>query len=269
MTHFRRKGLSHSFQLTLLNIQLYRSFIHTEKSLSSHSSALIVEMSANIKTISPSTNRVVCEHAATSLQQAMDIAKQSNAAFKSFSQLPLDKRREIIVKALAIIQKRKMELGRELSEQMGRPISFSHKEIETMQKRADYLLEIAEEALSPIPGRPEPGFKRSIRKIPVGPTLIIFAWNVSHPTDSFCTCPAFDSLTYCCLFAAVTVSYYRKCINSCPSRREQCKSQALSADPVGRATSLRDFQRSWPRQGCSYHRSVRRSDYCEGARRIA
>lgn len=113
-------------------------------------------MSATIKTISPSTNRVVCERAATSLHEAKEIAKQSNAAFKSFSRVPLHKRREIAVKALAIVQERKMELGRELSEQMGRPISFSHKEIETMQKRADYLLEIAEEALSPIPGRPEP-----------------------------------------------------------------------------------------------------------------
>ncbi|KAK7725555.1 hypothetical protein SLS63_008009 [Diaporthe eres] len=134
-------------------------------------------MSANIKTTSPSTNRVVCELAATSLQQAKEIAKQSNAAFKSFSRVPLEKRREIVVKALALIQERKIELGRELSEQMGRPISFSHKEIETMQKWADYLLEIAEAALSPIPGRPEPGFKRSIKKIPVGPTLIVFAWN--------------------------------------------------------------------------------------------
>lgn len=142
-------------------------------------------MSSKIRTISPSTNEVVCERAATSLPQAKEIAKRSNAAFKSFSRVPLGQRRHIVVKALAIIQERKMELGRELSEQMGRPISFSHKEIETMQKRADYLLDIAEEALSPLPGRAEPGFKRSIKKIPVGPTLIVFAWNVRYPDALF------------------------------------------------------------------------------------
>lgn len=137
---------------------------------------------------------MVCERAATSLPQAEEIAKKSYAAFKSFSTIPLAKRREIVVKALAIIQERKMELGRELSEQMGRPVSFSHKEIETMQKRADYLLDIAEEALSPLPGRTEPGFRRCIKKIPVGPTLIVFAWNVRYPTRLLCPYSEYEAL---------------------------------------------------------------------------
>jgi hypothetical protein len=49
-----------------------------------------------------------------------------------------------------------------------------------MQKRADYLLDMAEEALASLPGRPETGFRREIKKIPVGPTLIVFAWNVGY-----------------------------------------------------------------------------------------
>lgn len=136
-------------------------------------------MSTAIKTISPSTNQVVCERPATTIEEAHQVAKRSQDAFQSFRKLSLAERRAIVVKALALIQERKMDLGRELSTQMGRPIAYSHKEIETMQKRADYLLDIAEEALKDIPGRPENGFKRFIKKIPVGPTLIIFAWNVS------------------------------------------------------------------------------------------
>lgn len=81
-------------------------------------------------------------------------------------------------KGLAGIQERKFELGRELAEHMGRPVAASHKEIETMQKRADYLLDIAGEALESLPGLPEKGLRREIKKIPVGPTLIVFAWNV-------------------------------------------------------------------------------------------
>ncbi|ETS76932.1 hypothetical protein PFICI_10806 [Pestalotiopsis fici W106-1] len=137
-------------------------------------------MSTTIKTISPSTNKVISERAATTVQQAQDITKRSNVAFESFSKLSLQQRRDIVVKALALVQERKMDLGRELSEQMGRPIAFSHKEIETMQKRADYLLDIVQEALAPIPGREESGFKRFIKKIPVGPTLVVFAWNFPY-----------------------------------------------------------------------------------------
>ncbi|KAJ3466665.1 hypothetical protein MRS44_004229 [Fusarium solani] len=137
-------------------------------------------MASTIKTISPSTNKVVCERPETSLAEARDISRRSEAAFQSFRKLPFAQRRAIVERGLAGIQDRKIELGRELAEQMGRPIAASHKEIETMQKRADYLLDTAEEALASLPGRPEKGFRREIKKIPVGPTLIVFAWNFPY-----------------------------------------------------------------------------------------
>ncbi|OPB36270.1 aldehyde dehydrogenase [Trichoderma guizhouense] len=136
---------------------------------------------STIETISPTTNKVICERPETTLDEARDIARRSKDAFQSYRKLPLAERRAIVTKALAIIQERKMELGRELTEQIGRPVAFSHKEIETMQKRAYYLLEIAEESLASLPGRiKEAGFKREIKKIPVGPTLIVFAWNFPY-----------------------------------------------------------------------------------------
>src|SRR6478735_720011 len=117
---------------------------------------------ASIKTISPSTNKVVCELPETSLHEAQDIARRSLIAFQSFRKLNLAQRRAIVEKGLAGIQEQKFELGHELAEHMGRPVAASHKEIETMQKRADYLLDIAEEALASLPGRPEKGFRREI-----------------------------------------------------------------------------------------------------------
>lgn len=115
----------------------------------------------------------------TTIDQAKDIVTRSNHAFQSYSRLPLATQRDIVIKALALIRSRKMELGRELSEQMGRPIAFGHKEIEIMQKLADYLLEIAKEALATLPGRPEDGFRRYIKKVPVGPILLVrFCWSL-------------------------------------------------------------------------------------------
>lgn len=134
---------------------------------------------STIRTISPSTNKVIHQVPGTSIEEAREIAGRSKTAFKEFKALSLDQRRSIIERALKLIQERRHEpLGRELSEQMGRPIAYSHKEIETMQTRADYLLAISDEALAAIPCSEENGFKRLIKKVPVGPMLIIFAWNV-------------------------------------------------------------------------------------------
>jgi acyl-CoA reductase-like NAD-dependent aldehyde dehydrogenase len=132
-----------------------------------------------IKTVSPATNEIIFETPETTLNEARQIVKASWEAFSSFSATKLAERTVIVSRALGLIQERKMELGRELSEQMGRPVAFSHKEIETMQKRADYLISIAEESLDSIPGRAEDGFQRWIEKVPVGPVLVVFAWNVS------------------------------------------------------------------------------------------
>lgn len=131
-----------------------------------------------IHTVSPATNKVILHTPSTSIEQAKNIAKDSERAFHEFGSLSLAQRKAIVVRGLSLIQQRKESLGRELTEQMGRPIAFSHKEIETMQKRAQYLLDISEESLASLPGLPEVGFKRWIKKVPVGPTLIVFAWNV-------------------------------------------------------------------------------------------
>ncbi|KAK6216974.1 Aldehyde/histidinol dehydrogenase [Colletotrichum tabaci] len=138
-------------------------------------------LSTVIRTISPSTNRVVCEVPSTSLAEAREIVVSSTEAFLSWRNLPLNRRRDIVARGLALIQDKKMELGRELTEQMGRPIAFSHKEIETMQKRADYLLETAKLALADIPGHiQEDGFQRWMQKVPLGPILVSFAWNFPY-----------------------------------------------------------------------------------------
>lgn len=66
---------------------------------------------------------------------------------------------------------------------MGRPIAYTGKEVSTAVKRAEYLLKISDEALKDTDGEAEKGFKRFIRKVPVGPVLILFTWNVGATPD--------------------------------------------------------------------------------------
>lgn len=98
----------------------------------------------------------------------------------SFSKTSLRARQIIVKKALEILNSKQDELAKELTEQMGRPIAYTAKEIATAVKRGEYLLKISEDALNDTPGEPEAGFTRFIRKLPVGPVLILFAWNYPY-----------------------------------------------------------------------------------------
>ncbi|KJK67280.1 Aldehyde dehydrogenase family protein [Aspergillus parasiticus SU-1] len=137
-------------------------------------------MAQKISTLSPSTNTVVYERGEITIPEAENVCRDAAKAFLTFRKMPFAQRKEIVTKALGLIQERKQSLGEELTLQMGRPIAFGAKEVETMQKRADYLLKVAEDALQPIPGQSEAGFRRWIEKEPVGPILIIFAWNFPY-----------------------------------------------------------------------------------------
>ncbi|KAK4236226.1 hypothetical protein C8A03DRAFT_17118 [Achaetomium macrosporum] len=133
-----------------------------------------------ITTISPTTDEPILTRNGISpqeLEQLPDIATQS---FNSWRKTTLKQRQDIIKGALKLLDERKDELATELTVQMGRPIAYTAKEVSTAIKRAEYLLKISGEVLQDTPGEAEKGFKRFIRKVPVGPVLIIFAWNYPY-----------------------------------------------------------------------------------------
>ncbi|KAH6856928.1 Aldehyde/histidinol dehydrogenase [Chaetomium sp. MPI-CAGE-AT-0009] len=133
-----------------------------------------------ITTISPTTNESILTRNGISAQELEQIPEVATQAFESWRKTSLQQRQDIIKKALGILEKKKDELATELTVQMGRPIAYTPGEITTALKRADYLLKISDDVLQDTPGEAEKGFKRFIRKVPVGPVLIIFAWNYPY-----------------------------------------------------------------------------------------
>ncbi|KAH7157782.1 Aldehyde/histidinol dehydrogenase [Dactylonectria estremocensis] len=131
-----------------------------------------LKMSNAIRTVSPSSGQVIFECPGASLDEARASVDRAHAAFQSYRKTSLDERKALVVKALDILAGIKEQLSKELSVQMGRPIKFAGSEIDTMRKRADYLIDIASEALAHLPGQEEPGFRRWISKESVGPVLI-------------------------------------------------------------------------------------------------
>ncbi|GIJ89226.1 hypothetical protein Asppvi_008156 [Aspergillus pseudoviridinutans] len=137
-----------------------------------------------ITTISPSTNRPILTRTGISNDEITRIPELAQEAFRSFSQsTTLKQRQQIVDRALAVLEKRKDELAHQLTEQMGRPISYTGVEISTAVKRSQYLNRIAPSVLGEegiVPGEEEKGFKRFIKRKPVGVVLIIFAWNYPY-----------------------------------------------------------------------------------------
>jgi acyl-CoA reductase-like NAD-dependent aldehyde dehydrogenase len=137
-------------------------------------------------TVSPTTNKPILERNGLSQEDLDVLPSVATEAFKSYSkETTLQDRQKIVKKALKILGDKKDELAKELTEQMGRPIAYTAKEVTTAVARAEYLLKISEDTLSDTVGEEEKGFKRYIKKVPVGPVLILFAWNVCGESLSY------------------------------------------------------------------------------------
>lgn len=145
-----------------------------------------------LSTISPTTNSAVVTRQPLSPEGIALLPGLGQQAFGSYrkSHPTLGSRQEVVAQALKLLSERKDVLATELTEQMGRPIAYTGVEIDTAIKRGQYLNRIAGDVLAEdVPGDPETGFKRFIRREPIGVVLIIFAWNASHS-------PTFSPLPY-------------------------------------------------------------------------
>lgn len=132
-----------------------------------------------ITTISPTTNQPVVERKGLSDEELTQLPKTAYNAFLKFRKTSLADRQKIVSKALELINERQDELAQEITEQMGRPIAYTAKEVTTAVARGEYLVKISGKAFEDTPGEPQEGFKRYVRKVPLGPVLILFPWNVS------------------------------------------------------------------------------------------
>lgn len=198
-------------------------------------------MANQVRTVSPSSGKVIFEHPGQSLDQIGQVAQASEDAFRTYKELSLAERKAIVVKALEIIDANKETLVKELADQMGRPVSYIGGEIDTMRKRANYLLDLAEDKLKSVPGQAETGFNRYVKKVPVGPVLLATAWNVSLPSYSL------QSKAN----QAVPLSDHHQRSRPCAPRRKHRDPPSLSSNSFVRGPPRLLLRTSWSAQECS------------------
>ena len=177
-----------------------------------------------LTTISPSTNKPILTRDGLSDSDIALLPAISTQAFNDYRLLPFEERQAIVKRALKLIGDKQDVLAPELTEQMGRPIAYAAKEITTAVARGEYLLKISRDALKDTEGEPERGFKRYIRKAPIGPVLILFAWNVGH--CSLCSNTALTDNCY-----PVSIPHSSQFLGPSTTRWQLCHSEAFTSNP--------------------------------------
>jgi acyl-CoA reductase-like NAD-dependent aldehyde dehydrogenase len=139
---------------------------------------------------SPVDGRVYVERP---LATGPDIARTLEAAVSaqpSWRQAPLIERASLVSKAVDAFVAHRDAIAEEISWQMGRPISQSPGEVRGFEERARYMISIAEETLRDIEVGEKTGFRRFIRREPVGVVLAIAPWNYPYLTAVNSVVPA-------------------------------------------------------------------------------
>ncbi|OCH84860.1 aldehyde dehydrogenase [Obba rivulosa] len=135
-------------------------------------------------TISPHNQQPLVTRTYPSERDLDDAIRRSAVAQNEWARVPLQDR--IAIGRKFINEFRSMsadsEIPMELTLQMGRPVSQVPGEIRGFLDRADYLLAIAESALADVSLKDtdKPGFKRYIKRVPLGVVLVIAPWNYPY-----------------------------------------------------------------------------------------
>jgi acyl-CoA reductase-like NAD-dependent aldehyde dehydrogenase len=142
------------------------------------------------RTLSPIDGRTVAERPladAATIGAALATAGRARAGWEAMS---VGDRAALLDRAVDRFVAAGDETARELTLQMGRPIAHSPSEIRGFEERARHMLELAPAALPDLEAGPKPGFRRFIRRKPLGIVLTMAPWNYPYLTAVNSVIPA-------------------------------------------------------------------------------
>lgn len=136
-----------------------------------------------ISIYSPSDGSLITERELASDEYVADVLANAYDAQKNWQQISIAERAQYCHKAIAWFVQQQEVIGEEISQLMGRPIQYAKGEISGLKERADYMIGIAQSALSDSIINPDDkDFTRLIRPTPLGTAFIIAPWNYPYLT---------------------------------------------------------------------------------------
>ncbi|GAB2779161.1 aldehyde dehydrogenase family protein [Rhabdobacter roseus] len=143
------------------------------------------------KTISPIDGSVYVERPLATGNEIEKVLAKAEKAQQHWRQTSLAERAAVCQKAVEYFLLHADAIGEELTWQMGRPIRYTPNEIRRgFQERAQYMISVAEEALANVQVPELPGFRRFIKRDPLGVVFVIAPWNYPYLTSVNSVIPA-------------------------------------------------------------------------------
>jgi acyl-CoA reductase-like NAD-dependent aldehyde dehydrogenase len=132
------------------------------------------------KTISPVDGSVYCERELApdaAVQAALAAARRAQVAWRS---TPVADRARVLSAFCDRFEAAGPGIALELTWQMGRPIRYSPSEVRGTLERARHMIAIAAESLADVDPGPKAGFRRFVRREPLGVVFTVAAWNYPY-----------------------------------------------------------------------------------------
>ncbi|MBV7490336.1 aldehyde dehydrogenase family protein [Pseudomonas sp. PDM30] len=139
-------------------------------------------MTAKVQLISPVDGRVYAERAvadAAQIEQALTAAASAQAAWQRRS---LSERAAFCTAAVDAMLSMQADIVPELAWQMGRPVRYGAGELRGFAERARHMIAIAPQVLDRVEPEPVAGFRRYIKREPLGTVLVVAPWNYPYLT---------------------------------------------------------------------------------------
>ncbi|GHG97065.1 aldehyde dehydrogenase family protein [Comamonas sp. JC664] len=125
----------------------------------------------------PFTGDVAASVESTSPAKLDAVLERARAASRALRALSVEERVKLVLRACEAMEKNTESIARDITRQMGKPLSQARGEVGGMAGRLRHMAAIAAESLADIVLPPKDGFERRIAKEPLGVVLDLPAWN--------------------------------------------------------------------------------------------
>jgi acyl-CoA reductase-like NAD-dependent aldehyde dehydrogenase len=129
------------------------------------------------QTISPVDGSVYAERPFAGQRRIDAVFDKAVAAQRDWAGLSLEERAVFCGKFCDALLNHSDEIALELAWSMGRPVIQAPSEVRGCVERARFMIEAAEEGLAVLDPGPKAGFKRYIKRVPLGVVFVIAPWN--------------------------------------------------------------------------------------------
>ncbi|NVJ03897.1 aldehyde dehydrogenase family protein [Myxococcus sp. AM001] len=125
----------------------------------------------------PFTGDVAASVEPTSPAKLDTVLERARAASRALRAMSVAERVKLVLRACEAMEKNTEAIARDITRQMGKPLSQARGEVGGMAGRLRHMAAIAEESLADLVLPPKDGFERRVAKEPLGVVLDLPAWN--------------------------------------------------------------------------------------------